>query len=72
MTKIITTTFLLRHPAKVREMVQKGMTLLVKFEGKVVMEISLPSQKKNKLPPTFNSNLPNYTFNREELYDRTY
>lgn len=76
MTKTINTTFLLKNPAKVREMVASGITLLVKHNGKVVMQITVPVQKKtdkqNKLPPTFSSGIKDFTFNREDLYNGKY
>jgi hypothetical protein len=74
MTKIITTTFLLKNPAKVREMVKKGIELLVKFEGEIVMKISIPQPKsKGLLPPVFKSVVQTKsTFSREEIYDTKY
>jgi hypothetical protein len=71
MTKTITMTYLLKNPAKVREMVEEGIELLVKFEGKVVMQISLPKKKVDKeLPPMFKSGKKKYIFNRDEIYDQ--
>jgi ABC-type uncharacterized transport system ATPase component len=72
MSKTITTTFLLKNPAKVREMVASGMRLLVKHNGEIVMEITLPQahgSRKRKPPQMLKSNQPNYRFNREELYN---
>ena len=76
MSKIITTTFLLKNPAKVREMVAKGMTLLVKHNGKIVMQISIPTQEKKvikpKKPKPITSNQPDFIFDREKLYSEKY
>jgi hypothetical protein len=74
MSKIITTTFLLKNPAKVREMVARGIKLLVKHNGKVVMEIVLPKYSdKPVLPPKINLNTdPNDTYRRIDIYDGKY
>ncbi len=74
MSKIITTTFLLKNPAKVREMVAKGITLLVKHQGKIVMQITVPLEdtSKKKIPKPITSNQPDFTFNREDLYSGKY
>ncbi len=73
MSKIITTTFLLKNPAKVREMVAKGIEVLVKYEGKIVMKITIPiKNSKSILPPKIKSNMPDFTFNREDLYSGKY
>lgn len=73
MTKIITMTFLLKNPAKVREYIKQGVELLVKFEGEIVMKIIVPiKEDKGKIPPTFDSNNPKYIFNRQEIYDKEY
>jgi hypothetical protein len=77
MTKTINFTFLLRHPDKVREMVKKGIKLLVKYEGEVVMEINMPKPKvkNNQLPPVLNipeSVSPHDTYRRVDMYDKKY
>jgi hypothetical protein len=77
MSKIITTTFLLKNPAKVREMVAKGLTVLVKHHGEIVMQITIPvptprPKEKSKFPPSFTSGIKDFKFNREEIYDKKY
>lgn len=74
MSKIITTTFLLKNPGKVREMVADGIKLLVKHNGKIVMEITLPNLKNNqpKKPPMISSGNPDFIFSREDLYNGKY
>jgi hypothetical protein len=75
MSKVITTTFLLKNPAKVREMVSQGITVLVKHNGKIVMQITVPKQENNIKPPVFKSDFKhdeNTTFSREDLYNGKY
>lgn len=76
MSKIITTTFLLKNPAKVREMVKNGIEVLVKFEGKIVMKIVIPNTPKiGLLPPTLsikNNPNPQDTYRRVDIYNGKY
>lgn len=76
MSRIITTTFLLKNPAKIREMVAKGIEVLVKYEGEIVMKITIPidvkTKSKGKFPPSFTSGIKDFVFNREDLYNGKY
>jgi hypothetical protein len=71
MTKTITMTFLLRNPAKVRDLVNQGIELLVKFEGKIVMVIKFPqdlpaiSSLSNRKKHNLGINKP---LSRKEIY----
>jgi hypothetical protein len=79
MTKIITMTYLLKNPAKVRSLVKQGVSLLVKYENEIVMKIDIPTEhnknnnKNLKLPPYIkNIGKTDFEFNREEIYDKEY
>ena len=64
-------TFLLKNPAKVRDYIEQGVELLVKFEGKVVMKIVVPTEiEKPKIPPALKIGKTNFKFDREEIYDQ--
>jgi hypothetical protein len=75
MSKTITTTFLLKNPKKVRELVAQGVKLLVQHNGKIVMEITLPKSEQQNTglkPAMVKSNQPDFIFNREDLYNGKY
>lgn len=76
MSKIITTTFLLKNPALVREMVANGITILVKHNGKIVMQITVPKDRVNSVKPPViqakSQNKKNDTYSREDIYSGKY
>lgn len=70
MTKIITMTELTRNPKGIRELVQKGIKILIKYEGEILMELTL--HKEEEIPkkmPTFNLGLGSKLITREDIYD---
>jgi putative AlgH/UPF0301 family transcriptional regulator len=75
MSKIITTTFLLKNPGLVREIVASGVTVLVKHNGKIVMEITIPKKSNSVNPPVIKSKVKytsKTTFSRDDIYNGKY
>jgi hypothetical protein len=70
MTKIITMTELTRNPKGIRELVQKGIKILIKFEGEILMELTL--HKEEEIPekmPTANLGLGSRIITKDDIYD---
>jgi hypothetical protein len=70
MTKIITMTELTRNPRQIRELVQKGIKILIKYEGEILMELTL--HKEEEIPdkmPTANLGLGSRIITKDDIYD---